>query len=142
MRLSDIKRDSAAIEGGQWVGSKHGTPIPAMGDLSLRVRGAENSDWRALQSKLTSAIPRGKIVGGVIAQDEQDRVISLCLKNTCLLDWEGIEGADGAAVPYSKEQAEFLLTDPDMRDFRNAVLWAANQVGHNINEALKVDAKN
>src|SRR5690348_17012614 len=108
MRLSDIKRDSAAIEQGAWIGSKHGTPIPGMGDLQLRVRGADNSDWRRLQAKLVSAIPRAKRSSdGRVDPDEMDRIIGSCLVNCCLLDWEGIEDESDPPKPveYSKAQA-------------------------------------
>lgn len=137
MLLSDIKRDVAAIEQGQWVDG-----IPDMGTLRLKVRGADNSDWRRLMSKLTQAVPRSKLVNGRLAPDDVDRITGLCLLNAGVIDWDGLEGPDGAPLAYSKAQADLLLTDPAYADFRNAALWAASMVGKQQAEATAADAKN
>lgn len=123
MKLSDLKVDPDRIEQGAWIDN-----IPEMGELRLKVRGINNSDYRRMQSKLLAAVPRQKRLGGFMDPEEQDRVISMCLHATVLLDWDGIQAEDGTPIPYSKELAKDLMTMPEFQRIRTAVLYAANQV--------------
>lgn len=132
MKLSDIQRDIAAIETGVWVAD-----IPGMGDLELKVRGANNSDWRRLQSDLAAKVPRAQLVNGRIAPAEVDRINGILLCDACLLDWKNLD--DG---PYTKDLANTLLTDPQYGAFRDAVMWAATQVLDGQAAAAKDVAKN
>lgn len=136
MKLSDIEVDPVRIEQGEWV-----SDIPEMGELRLRVRGIGNADWRRIQSKLQDAVPRQHRVGNRIDPVEQDRIVNICLQGACLLDWDGVEG-DGEPLPYSKEMAAELLTNPKYRRFRDAVLWAATVVGEAVAAKVEEQAKN
>lgn len=129
VKLSDIKINAAAIEQGEWIGAAHGTPIPDMGDLCLKVRGIGNSDYRALMTKLSDAVPRSQRTGGKLNPDASERVFVECLTQTVLMDWSGVEGDDGAAIPFSREVALKILLNPDLAPFKYAIAWAANQVG-------------
>lgn len=131
MKLSDIALDSERQEKGAWVGD-----IPELEGLKLLVRGIGNSDWRRLQTKLIEAIPRKKRVGRMDI-DEQDRIQSTCLLNTCLLDWEGLEDEEGKQIPYSKDLARKLLFEPEYRKFRDSVIWAATYVAEQTAEEQK-----
>ncbi|APX83978.1 hypothetical protein BV511_04135 [Methylorubrum extorquens] len=137
MKLSSLKVDAAAIEDGEWIGN-----IPEMGDLEVRVRGLNNAKYRRLQTTLIDAVPRAKRQGGRLDPDEQDRITASCLNATVLLDWRGLEGEDGQPVPYSKDLATDLLTKPEFRRFREAVIWAASQVGEERAAADEDDAGN
>ncbi|MGN6549760.1 MAG: hypothetical protein ACTHJ3_07695 [Pararhizobium sp.] len=137
MKLSEMKVDAAAVEQGEWIGD-----IPEMGDLRLKVKGVPNKAFRNLQAKLIQALPRGKRVGGQVDADEMDRITGICLQETVLLDWSGVEDEDGSAVPYSKEKAGALLTDPQFSRFRVAVQWAASIVGDGAAEEQAADEKN
>lgn len=123
MKLSDIQRDVAVVEAGRWVDH-----VPGMGDLRLRVRGRENSDWRRLESALLAAVPRGLRDNGRIVPEESDRIISVLLRDAALLDWGNLTDGDGQPILYSKEAATKYLMEPDFRAFRDAVLWAASVV--------------
>ena len=129
MKLSAMKINSAAIEQGEWVGSKYGTPIPDMGDLSLKVRGIGNSDFRVLQSKLFDATPRNERSNGRLSPEAAERVTVECLLETILIDWDGVEGDQGELLPFNKDLAHKILSDRDLRPFREAVMWASAQVG-------------
>lgn len=142
MKLSELKRNVDAIEKGDWVGAKYGTPIPGMGDLCFRTRGSSNADWRRLESKLVAGLPAARRVSGRIEPEDRDAISGQCLLEAGVTDWSGIEGDDGASVPYSKDQAALFFTDPAYSDVRDAALYAANLVGTAAAEALKVDAKN
>lgn len=137
MKLSELKVDPQRIENGAWVDN-----IPEMEGLRLKVRGAFNADWRKLQSRLVAAVPRQKRARGQLDPAEQDRVMSIVLRDACLLEWDGIEGDDGQPLPYSKEKATELLTDPQYGKFREAVIWAANTVADQRESDIEEDVKN
>ena len=141
MKLSDIKRDVSAIEAGAWVGRKYGTPIPGMGDLCLKTRGAANADWRALEAKLIGAVPMQKRISGLSPED-RDAITGACLLEAGVTDWDGVEGDDDKPVPYSRAQAELFFSDRAYAEFRDAALWAANVVGTAAATALAADVKN
>lgn len=137
MKLSALKVDAAAIETGEWVGD-----LPGSGDLRLKVRGYQNAQFRRLQQRLIDAVPRDKRRGGRVDPDEIDKITSTCLGSTVLLDWSGLEDESGAAIPYSKEMATELLTKPEYRQFREAVIYAATVVGEADAAADKADEGN
>lgn len=132
-----MKVDADKVEGGDWIGK-----IPELDDVRLKVRGLQNAQFRRMQSRLLDAVPRSKRQGGRVDPEEMDRITSTCLAATVLIDWSGIEGEDGQPLPYSREKASELLTDPNFRRFRDGVIWAATQVGEDDAEADKDDAGN
>lgn len=123
MKLSAGKINAEAMEKGAWV-----SDIPDMGDLKLKVRGSNNSDWRELERKMIEALPREKKIRGRLDQKDQDQMTSECLLQTSLLDWSGFEDDEGKPIPYSKEVARQILFEPEYMRFRMAVMWAANVV--------------
>lgn len=133
MDLSELKSDA---ERSDWV-----REIPDMGDLALHVRGIGNADYRKLMTKLVDAVPRSKKVQGRIEPTEMDRIQATCLNSTVLLGWDNLNSG-GKAVPYDKETASKLLTDPKFRRFRDAVIWAATLVAETEEEADAEDAGN
>jgi hypothetical protein len=137
MKLGELTVDPNRVENGAWV-----EDIPELQGLRLKVRGNNNADWRRLQAKLLDAVPRKKRMGGRVDPEEQDRIISSCLLSTCLLDWEGLEDGDGKPIPFSKQTAQKLLTEPEYRRFRDGVIWASNVVGDNIESEVEDAAGN
>jgi hypothetical protein len=136
MKLSQTKVDPARQEGGAWINE-----IPEMDGLRLKVRGANNRDWQRLQTKLIRALPRDR---RRLALDpvDNDRINGILLRDTALLDWDGLDGDDDKPIPYSKEKAGELLLDPQYAPFRNAVMWAAATVAEQRADEIEDDAKN
>lgn len=137
MKLGDLTVDVAKAEQGGWVDN-----IPELEGLRLKVRSANNKDWRKLMGRLIDAVPRRKRVGGRLDPAEQDRITSICLRDACLLDWGGLEGDDGKPLAYTKELAEKFLTDPQYGKFRDGVLWAASVVAEQQTADTEDDVKN
>ena len=137
MKMKDVAVDSGRAETGAWVDD-----IPDMEGLRLKVRGANNKDWRRLQMKLIQAVPRKRRMTGNLDPEDADRITNVCLLDTCLLDWEGLDGDDDQPLPYSRETAKKLLTDPDYRRFRDAVSWAANLIAEQNAADHEEDAGN
>lgn len=129
--------DVDALENGDWVEN-----IPDMGALRLKTRGTNNRSWRRMQQKLIAATPRSKKVGG-FDPDESDRITAILLRETALLDWEGVDGPDGKPLPFSKEQANEYLTNPKYgRKFLIAATYAADNVAEQKQEEIEEDSKN
>lgn len=136
MKLEQMAVDPAAIEEGRWVGN-----LPELPDVQVRVRGFGNRDYRALQQKLMRSVSGAQRALGM-GVDEQDRQQTTLLVETILLDWKGIDIADGVPLPFSKEKALELLSDPRMVKFRGAVIFAASLVGEQEAAEAETDAKN
>lgn len=136
MDLDSVKLDPVKIEKGAWVEN-----IPGLGDIRLKVRGYNNSDWRRIQRERTLAVPRSKWVNGRITTAEEDHIEAICLRDAGILDWENVTQG-GAPVPYSKDAAEKFLTEPKLRAFRDGSLWACHTVGDLDAESVETDAKN
>jgi hypothetical protein len=131
------KIDIERLEQGAWVDN-----IPEMGELRLKTRGAENRDWRKLQAKLIAGIPRQKRLN-LLDPDEADRISAILLRDTALLDWDGIVDAEDNPVPFSKEQAfEYLTNKAYGRRFLLAATYAAQFVAEQREEEAEQDAKN
>jgi hypothetical protein len=137
VKLGEIAIDADRAEQGAWVDD-----IPEVEGLRLKVRGTNNADWRRLQARLLDAVPRKKRLGGRLDPDEQDRIMSSCLLNACLLDWDGLEDDDGKPIAYSKEWAQKLLNEPEYRRFRDSVVWAASVVAERLDSEAKETAGN
>ena len=134
MRMDELTVDVEKIEEGGWVDN-----IPEMGSLRIKTRGIDNKQWRKQQARLTAALPRNKKDD----PDERERIFAILLRDTALIDWDGIEDSTGKAVPFSKEQANEYLTDPKYnRRFLYAALYAATTVAEQNRAEIEDDAKN
>lgn len=129
MKISELEVDQKIVEEGKWVSN-----IPEMPGVRLKVRGANNKDWRRTAQRLINAVPRKMRVNGMLDPDEADRISATILLMTGLLDWEGIEGDDDQPIPYSKKKAaEYLAGER----FRAGVQFACDQVAQGIEEEVE-----
>ncbi|GLK67006.1 hypothetical protein [Hansschlegelia plantiphila] len=119
MKLSALTIDPEKLEKGDWVGD-----IPELEGVRFKVRGLGNTDYKRLQNRLVLAVPRKNRRNGLSVED-QTRIESRCILDAILLDWDGIEGEDGAPLHFSKELATDLLADPAMARLREGILYAA-----------------
>jgi hypothetical protein len=137
MDIEDAEINNVSIEQGAWVDN-----IPEAGDLRLKVRGINNSDWARLNSSLAAAVPRAKKPGGIIDAAERERIFDQCLLETCLLDWDNLHKG-GQKLSYTPERARELLSNPRLRDwFRGALAHAATWVGKQAEEQAADAEKN
>lgn len=144
MSLAKVRAEQRRVLDGAWVNGE----IHGLGEeLRLKVRGRWHPAFRALHAKLSAAVPREKKVrtefGLEVAPAETDRIITECLVETGLVDWDGLRETDeGPHIPYSKEKARELLTDPELAPFRDAVLISTLHVAKEGKEAFEADEKN
>lgn len=130
MELKELKRDSKKIEAGVWIGD-----LPGFDDVRFKVRGLSSPSVLNYQARRNRAIPRrDREPDGSLKPEAALRVLRETLLEIVLLDWDGIT-ENGEPVPYSKERAEELLTDPDYVSFADAVTIAARAVDQGDIEA-------
>lgn len=124
MDISTIKVNADAIENGAWV-----TDIPEMGDASFKVRGASSKAFGEYMAGRNKAIPRSQRdrFGNPLPEVAR-AMMTDGLIETLLIDWAGLT-KDGKPLPYSKETARALLSDPAYAPLRAAVNWAIASVG-------------
>ena len=137
MKLSDLKTNAAAANAGRWQ-----KDIPGLGNIEVFVRSANNPDYRRRTQALIRALPPNKRPKGIVDPVEMDRINGICLLDHSLSDWRNMEGDDGQAIPYSKEQAKIYLTDPQWSVFREGVHLAALTVEDENAEADEEIEKN
>lgn len=133
MDLNDQKVDPKVREEGAWVDD-----IPEMGDLRLKVRGADNRAWQKRADALVAAVPRKKRINGLDAE-ERNRIMAICCRDHGLLDWQNLK-IGGVDIPYSKDKANELLTEPQWVAFLNAAIWACNVVGTTARAEVEEDS--
>ena len=134
MKISELEVDPKLIEEGKWVSN-----IPELTGVRLKVRGANNKDWRRTAQRLINAVPRKLRVNGILDPDEADRISATILLMTGLLDWEGIEDDAGQPIPYDKKKAAQYLSG---ERFRAGVQFACEQVAQGIEEEVEEIAGN
>ncbi|MGE3845140.1 MAG: hypothetical protein AB7I50_26570 [Vicinamibacterales bacterium] len=138
MRIVARKRDTVAINEGQWVGE-----IPKMGSVRLKVRGRETPLFQAAFDKHLRAVPtemRDRV--GVPTGPARVHAMGLACHETVLLDWDGIEDEKGKPVKYRRDLALEWMTNPDFEHFLEAVLFAAVVVDTSNTRAAEALEKN
>jgi hypothetical protein len=140
MSLSKTRKQQTRALNGAWVSDdKHGFE-----GVRFKVRGRYNPDAKSLEARLGAAVPKDKkLQNGFLLPEESDRIVTELLIETILVDWDGVREDDEApAIPYSKEEARKLLSDPLLRPFRDSALLAALVVAEDGKDAIEEDAKN
>jgi hypothetical protein len=130
MKLASLQIDPEKIETGEWVDD-----LPGGGDIRIKTKGLNNSAYRALQAKLIAAVPRAERRQG-LKPETMKRINTTCLVETCLLDWDNLDG-----VKFSKAKASELLTDPRYEPLLDictiAASWVAEGRADDIADAGK-----
>lgn len=131
MKLSQIKINPAAEENGRWMDAN------GLYGVAVKVRGLNNSAARAARTKIQEGFARKKM-----SDAEAERAQVELIADTILIDWRGVENDDGTALICDREAKIAILSNPEMRLFREAVLLAASLVGEDELAAKEQDAKN
>lgn len=137
MDISNLKRNSAAIEAGQWIDD-----IPGMGDLRLRVRGFGSEAYQRVSNQLARAVPpEDRERDGALKPPVARHITGQAMHEAILLEWDHLKDGD-KDVPFDSALALTMLTDPDFRRFVEAVTYAATVVDNGRAVAEKKLTKN
>ena len=124
MDLRAKKTDPKRASDGVWVSG-----IPDWDDLRIKVRGSSSVIFRDTLARMFRDLPASeRNADRSIPTERQDRLIGEVIAEAGLLDWENVK-MDGEAVPFSKEKAYELMTDPALAEFRRVVNDAIERVG-------------
>lgn len=128
MKIADMKKGYAAMNGGVWVKD---IPAPLFEGISLKVTRLFTPAYNELHDKLIED-------GTDLSEEANERRISNeCLAQTVLLDWKGVDDA------FSIDTVRDLLGDPELGPaFRSAVLWCAQNIGDTVKKQLEGDTAN
>lgn len=131
-KLKDFRRNSQAVEDGEWV-----RVADEFDDLEVKVRGytARYHDLRNAKMR-KAAVAVGGDQSRVPAATA-DAIVLECMLAHIFLDVRNLEDEHGS--PVTREGFIDLLRNPDYRQLVNAVLVAAGKVGQ-MNEDEKVEA--
>lgn len=136
MDISKIREAGTRIESGAWVDK---IPVAGVGDLALKVRGADNSDAKRLRDELVRGLPAE--TPHPLPADVMERLNTQILAQTVLQDWNLTDG--DAKVPPSVETFASVLSDPVIGPLmREAVSWASATVATAGKQSLEADVKN
>ncbi len=88
----------------------------------VKVARAGNPEYKKAFKRLykpyTKQLRRGKDVSA----DIEERIQTDVLIDTLLKDWKGMPGENGKEIPYSKELARDLVTDPELKELKEEIL--------------------
>jgi hypothetical protein len=128
MKLSEIKETGTRIEKGAWV-----SRLPNLPGISIKVRGAFNSDYNRRFSELAASYTPEQLKDEAVQKD----IDTTLLVETIIEDWDGIED-----FPCTDENKRLALTDPSLSLLRRAANYAANNVAVLGRESIEEAAKN
>lgn len=137
MKLSKMRVNSAAMEVGRWV--PLGKTFPG---VEVKVRGVKSKGYKRELHRYVSDLPLAERLKIGDDMDAAERVDIQMTAGYLLVDWRGIEDENDQPVPFSKEKATELLSDPDMIEFREAVDYAVKIVGNDALVEAETASKN
>lgn len=135
MKLSQIKKATAAMEGGSWVRS------PVLPGVRHRVKSMHCRDAQALRTKLVTEIPRAERIDG-LSKPAEDEVELRILSEVIWIESEGLRDDDDMPIVLTLEKRRELLADVELAVLRNDVLAASTRVGEAELAEGERDAKN
>lgn len=120
MKLSAFKTNLESSEQGQWV---------ALGSDNAKVKVARigNKQYQAFIKKATKPYAAAMRSKAGISDEVFEKIIAEAMADSILLDWRGIKDDEGNDIPYSKQKALEILTDPAYKDFAELISSLANE---------------
>lgn len=108
--------------------------------LKLKLARLRNPDFRKMYQRALKPYQQ-QIRRGTLDPAIEEGIINRCVAETVLLDWKNLS-LDGKEIPFSKENALRILSDPDLTDFRDLVVDLASDSELFREENMEEAAKN
>ena len=112
MKLSSFEQNSKLAEDGVWVDMGEG--------LGLLIARSGNPKYNKIVRSLSKPYKR-LISAGTLPDEKYEEMSTIAMAKAILLDWKGLEDAEGVAIEYSEGAVLKILNDPDYRDFKQLV---------------------
>ena len=107
---------------------------------SIKLARVGNPKYRELMQTRLKPFRRA-MRAGTLPDDTLERVTTEVLADAVVLDWRNLL-LDGEKIPYSRDATIRLLSDPDLRDFRDFIVEAASDIAHYREQDLEDAEKN
>jgi hypothetical protein len=132
--LYDLYETDTALENeGAWV--------EITSELKIKVAALGNKAHQEAIEKFFKpykAQKRSNMIDDTLEEELHTKAIAKAI----LIDWQGMTDRKGKELPYSFENAYFLLSDPAMRRFKNDVIMIAKEAETFKNKELEESVKN
>ena len=124
INLNKLKKaygqDLTKVNEGVWFDS---SMIPG---LSMKIAKVGNTEYEKLLRKLykpyRKTLQKGKDLDTAIT----DKIMAEVIAKTIVLDWKGMPGENESEVPFSVEECQSLVLDPELREFKEEILEFAD----------------
>lgn len=118
-----FKTDEAAEEDGQWV--------EVAPNVRFKIRSSDSTKVREASIRMAKERrPKLMLYGGMLPPKYADEMEIKLVTDAIVADWDGVEGPDGKALPFTKENLRRIVTD--LPHLRREIIQV-----HNITETYK-----
>ena len=102
-------------------------PLALIEGVKVKVARVNNPNYKKAFTRLYKPYLKQTMRGASIDPVIQERIQTDLLIDTLLKDWSGMPGENGRDIPYSKDLARDLVTDPELRELRDEILGFAEE---------------
>lgn len=117
-----------------------GSKIDLGDGLSVTITRLKNPQFRKMYANLTKPYER-QMRQNTLSEEIQNKILTQCLIETVVMNWSGLT-LDDKEIPYSKENAYKILSDPELADFRDLIVDLAGDAQNFREELLEESEKN
>lgn len=118
MKLSKFKQDVVSAEDGTMVD---------MGDgLVVTVARIGNKKYNESIKKQTAPHQR-QIRNKNLPDEVFETIMNHAIADAVLIGWDGLQDENGVNIPYSKEKAFEIMSNPAYKDFKDSIVDLANE---------------
>lgn len=137
IKLSSLRADLEKERKGTWQSALSIIPDPDVQFLVSSIHLPAYTSARNISLQRLSRVHRNAPPDDIVMTE-----IGRLFAEHILHDWKGLAGDDGEPVPYSKELALKLLTDPAHRDLIRAIEHCAGEAGRVDVDFIEGEVKN
>jgi len=112
-----------------------GVLIQYEGPIKFRIARANTPGYRSAVRRIMKMHKR-QIENGSLSDEQSDKITAQLMAEHILVDWEGLSN-DGENFPYTKENAEAFLGDPQYAEIREWIMAQAQDLENFRSEEAK-----
>ena len=94
-------------------------------DTQIRIAKTNNPKYEKLMRKLYKPYSRTLRRGKELAPEIMEEITNKLVAETIITDWKNMPGVNGT-VPYSKQEAYNLISQPDLKELKEEILAYAD----------------
>lgn len=142
MKLSELKLDLEAVDGGAWVRG-----IPDLEGVAFRVRGTEYEPYQKAMRAALATQGRRQRLQNQLDMGKFAEIQARLTAEHLLTDWDGLEedpvgDVPGAKIPYTLALALEMMTNRAYKPLQRGVLYAVEMVDSGLAEHREEAAGN